>query len=119
MRHVHCRLRGRGWLPGSAGRCRRSCEVVGHLGQGALSSAAVPLGAIAVFGRTGGGHVGQVVGVYANGDLDILVANQGNAIDIRRFPRYRLIAFRWPADHPIGPAAPLVRVVSAATSGEA
>lgn len=55
-----------------------------------------PLGAIAVFGRDGGGHVGQVTGVYRNGDLLILGGNQGDAANERRFKRARLIALRWP-----------------------
>lgn len=61
-----------------------------------------PRGAIAVFGREGGGHVGFVVGVYAGGDLAILGGNQGDAVNIRRFPRARLIALRWPPNTPVG-----------------
>lgn len=56
-----------------------------------------PIGTIAVFDRAGGGHVGFVAGVHRNGDLAILGGNQGNEVNIRRFPRARLTAFRWPA----------------------
>ncbi len=59
-------------------------------------------GSIAVFGREGGGHVGFVVGVYAGGDLAILGGNQADAVNIRRFPRKRLIALRWPPRTPPG-----------------
>ena len=56
-----------------------------------------PLGAVAVFGREGGGHVGFVVGAYRGGALAILGGNQADAVNVRRFPRNRLIALRWPA----------------------
>ena len=78
-----------------------------------------PLGTVAVFGRTGGGHVGQVVGVYAGGDLAILGGNQGDAVNIRRFPRDRLIAFRWPAGVAMGGVAPWVEGAGVRTTGEA
>jgi uncharacterized protein (TIGR02594 family) len=57
-----------------------------------------PLGAIAVFGRQGGGHVGFVVAWHTNGDLDILGGNQGNAVNVRRFPKARLVGLRWPTN---------------------
>jgi uncharacterized protein (TIGR02594 family) len=78
-----------------------------------------PLGAVAVFGREGGGHVGFVAGVHRNGDLAILGGNQGDAVNIRRFPRARLIALRWPASVPMIAAAPWVDVAGVATTGEA
>ncbi len=80
---------------------------------------AVPLGAIAVFGREGGGHVGFVVGVHRGGDLAILGGNQGDAVNIRRFPRTRLIALRWPAGVAVGAAAPVVELAGVKTTGEA
>jgi len=78
-----------------------------------------PLGAIAVFGREGGGHVGFVVGAHADGDLDILGGNQGDAVNIRRFGRARLVALRWPAG--IALAAPVAWAAGpgVATTGEA
>lgn len=86
-----------------------------------------PLGAIAVFDRKGGGHVGFVVGIYPNGDLDILGGNQGNAVNVRRFPRnptagrsdLKLIALRWPKGVPLSSAAPFVGGAGVATTGEA
>lgn len=78
----------------------------------------IPLGAIAVFTRNGGGHVGFVVGVHADGSLDILGGNQGDAVNIRKFPRSRLTALRWPPNTPIGKAAPRVSG-GKATTGEA
>lgn len=79
----------------------------------------VPQGAVAVFGREGGGHVGFVESVNADGSLNILGGNQGDAVNVRKFGRDRLIALRWPAGVPIGPAAKLAGVAAAATTGEA
>ena len=76
-----------------------------------------PLGAIAVFTRNGGGHVGFVTAVYENGDLDILGGNQGNAVNIRRFPRSRLTAFRWPTGVARAEPAPWAVKVAQATNG--
>lgn len=64
-----------------------------------------PLGAVAVFERKGGGHVGFVTGYFVGGDLLILGGNQGDAVNERRFPRDRLVAVRWPNGVPI--AAPV------------
>lgn len=95
-------------------------------GQPIPTSARIPLGAIAVFERKGGGHVGFVTGVYANGDLLILGGNQGDAVNERRFPRaptptrpdIKLVALRWP--NGVAMAGP-VQLVSAGTmtTGEA
>lgn len=54
------------------------------------------VGAVAVFGRTGGGHVGFVVGESA-ASLYILGGNQSNAVNIMPIAKDRLIAMRWPA----------------------
>lgn len=78
-----------------------------------------PLGAIAVFGRTGGGHVGFITGIYGNGDLQILGGNQGNAVNERRFPRTRLVAVRWPCGAAQVLASPRVGGAGVATTGEA
>ncbi len=78
-----------------------------------------PLGAIAVFGRDGGGHVGFVDSVNRDGSLNILGGNQGDAVNVRRFPRARLIALRWPKGVAMGPVAPWARAAAAKTTGEA
>jgi len=77
-----------------------------------------PLGTIAVFERQGGGHVGFVVGVHGSGDLDILGGNQNDEVNVRTFPRARLVAFRWPADALRGQTAPWV-TKARPTTGEA
>lgn len=57
-------------------------------------------GCIVVFTRTGGGHVGFVVGQRANGDLLVLGGNQGDAVNIRAFSRERVAGYRWPVGEP-------------------
>lgn len=54
-------------------------------------------GCIAVLSRSGGGHVGFVVGQDAAGDLMILGGNQADAVNIKAFPCSRVISYRWPA----------------------
>jgi uncharacterized protein (TIGR02594 family) len=58
------------------------------------------VGAVAVFGREGGGHVGFVVGESAT-MLYILGGNQSNAVNIMPIAKSRLLAFRWPAGLPL------------------
>lgn len=88
-------------------------------GQPLSLTGTIPEGAIAVFTRNGGGHVGFVTAVHADGSLDILGGNQGDAVNIRKFPRTRLTALRWPANTPIGKAAPRASSKTKATTGEA
>ncbi len=86
---------------------------------GAMPNRLIPLGAIAVFERKGGGHVGFVDSVNADGSLNILGGNQGDAVNVRRFTRDRLIALRWPAGVPLGAPARLAAAAAANTTGEA
>lgn len=59
------------------------------------------VGAIAVFGRSGGGHVGFIVGESAS-DLYILGGNQRNQVNITPIAKSRLIAVRWPREAQLG-----------------
>lgn len=52
-------------------------------------------GAILVFQRSGGGHVGFYVGEDADA-FHVLGGNQGNAVTIMRIMKDRCIAARWP-----------------------
>lgn len=56
-------------------------------------------GAVVVFERRGGGHVGLIVGKDAAGRLMVLGGNQGDAVSIVPFDRARVLAYRWPAEH--------------------
>lgn len=55
------------------------------------------VGAIVVFERVGGGHVGFIVGKDRHGNLMVLGGNQGNAVNIRAFAPERVSGFVWPA----------------------
>lgn len=64
-----------------------------------------PLGAVAVFKRPGGGHVGFVVGVDPTA-YHVLGGNQSNAVNVQRIARERCVALRWPTGVPLAPPAP-------------
>lgn len=70
------------------------------------------LGCIAVFSRSGGGHVGFVVGHDGNDRLLILGGNQGNKVSIAPFEKSRVIGYRWPKALPV-PTEPL-RIIGSA-----
>ena len=53
-------------------------------------------GSIAVKKRKGGGHVTQVVGVYADGRLACLGANQDDQVKISPYLASAFETFRWP-----------------------
>ena len=57
-------------------------------------------GAILVFGRAGGGHVGFYVGEDAT-HYHVLGGNQANAVNIMRLGKGRLLASRWPRNEPV------------------
>lgn len=63
------------------------------------------LGAVCVFGRSGGGHVGFLVGESAD-RLYVLGGNQSNAVNIMPIAKARLVGTRWPAALPLGTAKP-------------
>lgn len=54
-------------------------------------------GCVVVFTRSGGGHVGFVVGRTPDGDLMVLGGNQSDAVNIRAFSNERVSGYRWPA----------------------
>jgi uncharacterized protein (TIGR02594 family) len=66
------------------------------------------LGAVAVFGRTGGGHVGFLVG-ESGGNYYVLGGNQSNAVNITPIAKGRALGFRWPSSLPAG-AQPLPKM---------
>lgn len=57
-------------------------------------------GAILVFAREGGGHVGLYLGEDATSYL-VLGGNQGNAVSTVMIAKSRCIATRWPAGEPV------------------
>lgn len=54
------------------------------------------LGAVAVFDRNGGGHVGLLVGETAT-SYAVLGGNQGNSVSVMALAKNRLLGTRWPA----------------------
>ena len=57
-------------------------------------------GAILVFSREGGGHVGFYVGEDATA-YHVLGGNQSNAVNVTRILKNRCIATRWPKGEPV------------------
>lgn len=57
-------------------------------------------GAILVFGRQGGGHVGFYVG-EDTGHYFVLGGNQSNGVNVMKLGKSRLLASRWPAGVPV------------------
>jgi uncharacterized protein (TIGR02594 family) len=57
-------------------------------------------GAVLVFERPGGGHVGFYVG-EDQASYHVLGGNQGDAVSIARIAKERLIASRWPTGVPV------------------
>lgn len=55
-------------------------------------------GAVVVFERQGGGHVGLLVGKSIEGRIMVLGGNQGNAVNVMPFDLARVIAYRWPVE---------------------
>ena len=54
------------------------------------------IGAIAVIGRRGGGHVGVVSGIDANGNPILVSGNNGNRVREASYPRGRIYAYVMP-----------------------
>ena len=53
-------------------------------------------GAVVVFERKGGGHVGLVIGKDWRNRLLVLGGNQGDAVTITTFEMNRVAGYRWP-----------------------
>ena len=76
------------------------------------------VGAIAVFARGGGGHVGFVVG-ESKSAYYILGGNQSNAVNITPLSKTRILAFRWPASQPLSSATLLAMTGGTVSRNEA
>ena len=57
-------------------------------------------GAVAVFKRAGGGHVGFVVGQDQYGRLLVLGGNQNDSVSVAPFDSGRIVGYRWPPGVP-------------------
>lgn len=76
-------------------------------------------GCVVVFERQGGGHVGLVVGQDPGGNLLVLGGNQGDAVNVRTFPRARALAYRWPPGRDLPVFVQLASGTALETTGEA
>ena len=65
-----------------------------------LRESVIAPGAVLVFSRKGGGHVGFYVGEDAVA-YHVLGGNQGDAVSIVRISKARCIAIRWPKDEAV------------------
>jgi len=70
------------------------------------------LGCVVVFQRTGGGHVGFVVGIDAAGHLMVLGGNQGDMVKISPFDRARVVGYRMPPGWTVPLAIPALPLLS-------
>ncbi|HET7411819.1 MAG TPA: TIGR02594 family protein, partial [Pararhizobium sp.] len=55
------------------------------------------VGAIAVMRRRGGGHVGVVSGIDANGNPILISGNHNHTVAEAAYPRSRIVAYVMPA----------------------
>lgn len=55
------------------------------------------VGCIVTFKRSGGGHVGFVVGKDESGRLLVLGGNQSDAVNIKAFTTANVTSYRWPS----------------------
>lgn len=69
------------------------------------------VGAVVIFARKGGGHVGIIDGVDQFGRLMVIGGNQGNEVSIAPFEWNRVVGYRWPLEYAVI-APPLEMVVS-------
>lgn len=75
------------------------------------------LGAVLVFKRAGGGHVGFYVGEDPDGQaLHVLGGNQSDQVSVTRISRIRLHAARWPQSVPLDGSGPCRQVLQASFS---
>lgn len=76
-------------------------------------------GCVVTFSRDGGGHVGFVTGVDARGNLLVLGGNQGDAVNIKAFPKTRATSYRWPVDQQLVLQLPVVVAQAEISTNEA
>lgn len=66
------------------------------------------LGAIVVFSRKGGGHVGFYLGQKIDGTLRVFGGNQDNSVKASWIAKDRLTAIRWPSERPLPTTGPII-----------
>jgi uncharacterized protein (TIGR02594 family) len=77
-------------------------------------------GCVVVFTRTGGGHVGFVVGRDPKGRLIVLGGNQGDRVSLAPFDMSRVSGYRWPPGVPVNrQELPVIESAVASSRNEA
>lgn len=98
------------WCAAFVGACLEIAGIVSTRFESAKSYlkwgvelSAPKMGCIVVFDRDGGGHVGFVVGVDKEGNLQVLGGNQQDMVKVSSFGRSRVAkgGYRWPEGVPI------------------
>lgn len=77
------------------------------------------VGAVVIFERQGGGHVGFIVGRDNTGRLLVLGGNQGNAVSIAPFAMNRVIGYRKHPSHNLNEVLPTFASQGASSVNEA
>lgn len=77
------------------------------------------VGAVAVFGRDGGGHVAFVVGRDAAGNILCLGGNQSDMVRVSAFSPVRVLGYRVPASVTLSPDLPLLAGAGSLSANEA
>jgi len=88
-------------------------RAMGWLDWGTPIARPVP-GCVVVYARTGGGHVGFVVGRDGTGRIMTLGGNQGDRVSIAAFDPLRVAGYRWPSAVPL----PTTELVLFASNGQ-
>lgn len=116
------------WCAAFVGGCLEAVGIVSSRYESAKSYltwgqelAAPVYGCIVVFERSGGGHVGFVVGEDSTGGrLMVLGGNQHDMVSIAPFDRTRVAGYRWPSAIPLpGEALPQLASAQASSQEEA
>lgn len=75
-------------------------RALGWLEWGVTLKDPVP-GCVVIYQRTGGGHVGFLLGENAHGSYMTLGGNQGNSVSIVPIDPLRAVGYRWPVAVPV------------------
>lgn len=107
------------WCAAFVGSCLEAVGLMSSRFEGASSYLewgrkldCAEVGAIAVFQRNGGAHVGFVVGRDLAGNLMVLGGNQADEVNVRPFSTHRVVGYRWPLAVPTPAPWPLPLLAS-------
>jgi uncharacterized protein (TIGR02594 family) len=76
-------------------------------------------GCVAIYERTGGGHVGIVVGQTTDGSVVCIGGNQSNKVCLASFDKNRAVQYRWPGNGALEAELPVVALNASHSTNEA